>query len=357
MLNSQLIGSYISKLRKEIDLTQVELADKLNVSHQAVSKWEKGDSIPDVGTLVLIAEEFNTSVDDLLNGGKNEDKHFKNVGPIVYNIAKRDTNKAAEILNTGESALDDLISIAPVIKTSSLDSVTKNLVDKKLSIKHIVQLAPFLSEDSLEELFSKISDEESYSVSDIVQLAPFLRSEVLSKLLMEKRDSLSIGDIAHLSPFIGEEIDDLVKEISLNDVRCEFIMGLAPFVTIDTLKFLVGKAMDEEISFDKIVTIAPFLDQGTTDQLAVRISGQKAESRHLAALAPFVSKQVLGEIAMSVNLDDHTLIVIAPFLDDKELGKLVEEADLDGISPGTIAHLAPFLSQETFVKLITKIKS
>ncbi|WP_051359464.1 helix-turn-helix domain-containing protein [Paucisalibacillus globulus] len=357
MLNSQLIGSYISKLRKEQDLTQVELADKLNVSHQAVSKWEKGDSIPDVGTLVLLADEFNISVDGILNGGKKDDKSFKNVGPIVYSIAKKDTNKAAELLNKGDSGLDDLISIAPVLKTSSLDSVTKNLDDTKLSIQHIVQLAPFLSENSLEELFNKFTNDDSYSIKDIIHLAPFLKSELISKLLMKKRDLLSIGDIAQLGPFIGEDMDEIIKDIPLKDIRWEFIMGLAPFVSIDVLKSLVDKALDKEISFNKIIAVAPFLDQDTTDELALRISNQKAESHHLSALAPFVSKYTLGEIAKSVDIDDHTLIAIAPFLGQKELGTLIEDSNLDGLAPGTIANLAPFLNQESLVKIITKIKS
>lgn len=357
MLNSQLIGSFISKLRKEKDLTQVELADKLNVSHQAVSKWERGDSVPDIGTLVLLADEFNLSVDDLLNGGKKDEKSFKNVGPIVYNIAKKDTHKAADSVNNGESELEDLISIAPVLKTSSLDSVTKNLDDKKLSIHHIGQLAPFLSEESLEELFNRISDDDSYSIKDIVQLAPFLRSELLTKLLMSKRNSLSIGDIAHLGPFLGGEIDNLINDIPLEDVPWKFITGLAPFVSLDVLKTLVEKAINDEISFNKVVAIAPFLDQETTDKLALRIRGQKAESHHLSALAPFVSKQTLGKIAMSVELDDHSFIAIAPFLGEGELGKLVEEADLNSISPSALANLAPFLSQESLVKLITKMKS
>ncbi|WP_374992218.1 helix-turn-helix transcriptional regulator [Paenibacillus sp. LHD-38] len=41
-------GAYISKLRKEHDLTQSKLAESLNVTRQAVSKWEMGDSFPDI---------------------------------------------------------------------------------------------------------------------------------------------------------------------------------------------------------------------------------------------------------------------------------------------------------------------
>lgn len=50
MIDTRVIGVYISYLRKDRDLTQLELAERLNVSHQAVSKWERGESVPDIGT-------------------------------------------------------------------------------------------------------------------------------------------------------------------------------------------------------------------------------------------------------------------------------------------------------------------
>ncbi|WP_053075105.1 helix-turn-helix domain-containing protein [Ornithinibacillus californiensis] len=356
MLNSQLIGSYISKLRKEKDLTQVELAEQLNVSHQAVSKWEKGDSIPDVGTLITLADAFQTSVDDILNGGKQE-KQIKNIGPIIHNVVNKETEKAANIVNKGESDVEDLISIAPVLKSSSLGSITKNIDNDKLSLEHITQLAPFLTEDALEELFNKISVDDAYEVKDIIHLAPFLKSELLTKLLMEKRDSLSISDIAHLGPFIGDEINDIIREIPLEDIRWEFLMGLAPFVHLEVLQGLVEKADMSQVTFSKIVAIAPFLDQETTDKIALRIHEEKVEAHHLAAIAPFVSKKALGEIAKSVELDDHTLTAIAPFLGQEALGKLIGEADLKKLSPSALASLAPFLSQETLIALISKIKS
>lgn len=356
MLNSQLIGSYISKIRKEKDLTQVELAEKLNISHQAVSKWEKGDSIPDVSTLILIAEEFNCSVDDILSGGKQE-KNIKNVEPIIRNIVNDEMDKVANLVNEGEAPLEDLISIAPVLKSSSLGSITKNIQNQKLSISHIVQLAPFLTEDSLEDLFHKIDADESYSVKDIVRLAPFIKGGLLTKLLMDKKDSLSIGDIAQIGPFIGDEINELIKGIPLEDIRWEILIGLAPFVHLNVLKDLVKKADISQITLKRIVAIAPFLDQETTDQLTIRIVGEKAEARHLSALAPFVSKEVLGDIARNVSLDENALVSIAPFLGQEELSKLVEEADLDSLSPGALAGLAPFLPQESLVTLISKLKS
>ena len=60
------IGTNISLYRKKAGLTQAGLAEKLNYSDKAVSKWERGESIPDVLTLAMLAECFEITVNDLL---------------------------------------------------------------------------------------------------------------------------------------------------------------------------------------------------------------------------------------------------------------------------------------------------
>ena len=61
-----LIGKNIAAHRKRSGLTQAGLAEKLNYSDKAVSKWERGDSVPDVLTLAQLAQLFDVTVDDLL---------------------------------------------------------------------------------------------------------------------------------------------------------------------------------------------------------------------------------------------------------------------------------------------------
>ena len=60
------IGRNIASYRKQVRLTQAGLAERLNYSDKAVSKWERGESVPDVITLVQLAEQFGVSVNDLL---------------------------------------------------------------------------------------------------------------------------------------------------------------------------------------------------------------------------------------------------------------------------------------------------
>ena len=67
-MTSKECGGFISELRKEKKLTQKELAEKINVSDKAVSRWETGKGYPDVTSLVSLSEYFGVSVNELLAG-------------------------------------------------------------------------------------------------------------------------------------------------------------------------------------------------------------------------------------------------------------------------------------------------
>lgn len=92
------IGANIVSYRKRNGLTQARLAEKLNYSDKAVSKWERGESVPDVLTLVQLSELFDISVNDLLldpnelpgNPGRME----RVMGAAVEKTLKRKANKS-----------------------------------------------------------------------------------------------------------------------------------------------------------------------------------------------------------------------------------------------------------------------
>lgn len=68
-----LIGSNIARLRKNCRMTQAELAERLNYSDKAVSKWERAESMPDIMTLMALAKEFGTTVNELLTAPGEEE--------------------------------------------------------------------------------------------------------------------------------------------------------------------------------------------------------------------------------------------------------------------------------------------
>ena len=62
------IGSFIAKCRKSQNLTQFQLAEKLNITDRAISKWETGRAMPDSSIMLQLCEILKISVNDLLNG-------------------------------------------------------------------------------------------------------------------------------------------------------------------------------------------------------------------------------------------------------------------------------------------------
>ncbi len=67
MLNLDKFGQFISEKRLNRNMTQLQIANKLFVTPQAVSKWERGESFPDIETLVLLCYELSIQIDHLLN--------------------------------------------------------------------------------------------------------------------------------------------------------------------------------------------------------------------------------------------------------------------------------------------------
>lgn len=81
MIDARQIGDSIAALRRRGGMTQTELAVQLRVTHQAVSKWERGSCLPDLQNLVDLARLFRVAVDDLLglnNGGEATPKARSN---------------------------------------------------------------------------------------------------------------------------------------------------------------------------------------------------------------------------------------------------------------------------------------
>ena len=117
------LGMNIAAYRKRLGLTQLGLAEKINFSDKAVSKWERGESMPDVLTLVQLAEVFDVTVNDLLC---DPDELPKDVGKVeqimsmaVEKATKRRANKRI-ILNLSSLCVW-FVALLLFVIVSSLD--------------------------------------------------------------------------------------------------------------------------------------------------------------------------------------------------------------------------------------------
>ena len=73
-MERETFGKRIANLRRENGMTQLELAEKMGVTDKAVSKWERNLSLPDAGSLPRLAEIFQVSVDELMQGKAEENE-------------------------------------------------------------------------------------------------------------------------------------------------------------------------------------------------------------------------------------------------------------------------------------------
>ncbi len=76
-MDSKKIGGFIAERRKELNLTQLELANRLNITDRAISKWENGRGLPDISLIKPLCDELGITVNDLLSGEKLKENDIK----------------------------------------------------------------------------------------------------------------------------------------------------------------------------------------------------------------------------------------------------------------------------------------
>ena len=93
MMNQTEIGEFIAKCRKEKRLTQAQLAERLNITDRAVSKWETGKSMPDSSIMLELCEILGITVNDLLSGEKiSMESYEKKADENLIALKRKDEN-------------------------------------------------------------------------------------------------------------------------------------------------------------------------------------------------------------------------------------------------------------------------
>ncbi len=85
-MKNEKFGSFICQLRKEKSMSQQELADLIPIGREAISKWERGKTIPDYDSMIKLSEIFNLSINELLLGEKKNDTNIKYIETLSLNL-------------------------------------------------------------------------------------------------------------------------------------------------------------------------------------------------------------------------------------------------------------------------------
>lgn len=104
------IGKFIANKRKEKGLTQIELADKLNITDRAVSKWECGKSLPDSSIMLELCKILDITVNELLSGEEQEMQDYNKQAEL----------KLVELVRQKEEADKRLLNVEIVLMIISI---------------------------------------------------------------------------------------------------------------------------------------------------------------------------------------------------------------------------------------------
>lgn len=121
-------GEFISLLRKEKSMTQKQLAEKLNISDKAISRWETGRGYPDIESLLALSHEFSVSVNELLYGKRIEtDAMAQNAEKDIAGAYIK-TNEKKRIIRIIAVGLGVLLMILTVFSVLAFSELYKNVM-------------------------------------------------------------------------------------------------------------------------------------------------------------------------------------------------------------------------------------
>ena len=255
MFNTIETAKRIKDARLAQNMTQMALADAMGVSFQAVSNWERGNSMPDIGKLSQLCEVLDISLSDLLGDDRQETK-------IIDKLISKEPVTVSEIAQVAPLA-------PPEVVEKTVQDAEKN--DKPVAACDIVCLAPFLDAECLSRLAEKAAD---VSPKDLVALAPFLNGSTLD-VLVDRHGELDESTILSLSPFLSKEkLDQLAENYEKHDPSR--LPALAPFLSKDTLDGIVSRMLENgSLSMDSLVPLLPFLSKDKLRGLAEQWENSK----------------------------------------------------------------------------------
>ena len=100
-MNQIKIGKFIAECRKKNNLTQMQLAEKLNITDRAISKWENGKGMPDSSIMLDLCAELKISVNELLSGEMIDMKEYdKRTEELLVELAKQDELKNRKLMTS-----------------------------------------------------------------------------------------------------------------------------------------------------------------------------------------------------------------------------------------------------------------
>lgn len=301
-------GKRLAKFRRDANYTQMEVAEKLGISFQAVRYWECGKTMPDISNLIRISELYNVSIDAILDNEKQ--------AKTILCLSKNHKSP-------------DLLEIISILKPSEINAAIENSQINAESFQQIFESAPYLEENILSSLAMKYSHliEE---FSQVCLIACYINMEALDKIALDN--------------------SGLVKTFwQICELACRMSKA--------AVSKLVSEHLDLPKNFKEIENIVFYLEKSVANKLVLYNMKKIEQFSTVCNLACYLSKDVLSRIAEEnaekvddfeqvSNLACQLLTSALSKLAFANVGKSISEFEL-----GNICFYLPAEDSEKFKEL------
>lgn len=134
-MDQKKIGSFLRELRKEQRITQEDLAEKLNVSSRTISRWEAGSNMPDISLLIEIADFFDVSIPEIINGERKSEKMDEEVKEVAEKLSDyADAEKVNIIKEIRKLSIGGVIALIAYFIIDTTGTASQNIILGKISL-------------------------------------------------------------------------------------------------------------------------------------------------------------------------------------------------------------------------------
>lgn len=244
-MNTKRMGSFIKELRKEKKLSRRDLSEKCYLeSEKSVGDWENGNAIPDIDKLEILSKVFSVSIDELLDGERNEKNDFKDI------YFKADKQKTLELRNDKSINYFRLMEEQDIRIIKRIDELLKIRIHDNFSNNEENEFA-FLIDNFYEIDTEACSRFASMAIKD----SQVLLRIAIRNCLSENQNMSETGKIWELKKFIKQK-----EDISF-DLQCLRINGVPQKGSWADKRFNALNDLEKGMVLMSIQSVDPAIDE------------------------------------------------------------------------------------------------
>lgn len=312
MFDTNEVAGNIKNARTKMNMTQMNLADEMGVSYQAVSNWERGNSMPDISKLPELCKILNISFEELVGERTVE------------------TDIAEKLMQDGDAdvTLEEMAQVGQLVEPDKIESKVNEVMNKggKIPFSVLVSLAPFIDKETLSNIVEEMAD---VNLKKLCAIAPFIKKEAMDRIVDNsiRNECLDVNNIAAIAPFLPKSTIHKVSEYLIEHDQAKKLALIAPFMGKGMFPKLLGNIrLDADEAGENPHFESIELDDLDEDEVANIAFCALEQGRDVAEYLDYMDDRDVVKLSFrALELDKKTELFL-DYMDEKDVEKLAFKA-------------------------------